>query len=64
MPRLVGKAKMKKPDYWYFEYLNELRDSGITNMFGAAAYLVDEFGLSKKEAREILLAWMNSFTEK
>lgn len=54
---------MNKPDYWYFEYLNELRDSGITNMFGAASYLADDYGLSKKDARRIVLAWMKSFEE-
>jgi hypothetical protein len=45
----------------YFDYLNELRDSGETNMFGAASYLQLEFDLSKKEAKDVLLAWMNSF---
>jgi hypothetical protein len=50
-------------DATFFEYLNDLRDSGVTNMFGASPYLVDEFGLSKNEARKILMAWMNSFNE-
>ena len=27
----------------YFNYLNELRESGVTNMFGATDYLMDEF---------------------
>ena len=45
----------------YFNYLNKLRDSGITNMFGAAPYLERSFDISKKEAREILSAWMKSF---
>jgi len=27
----------------YFNYLDELRDSGETNMFGAGAYLEAEF---------------------
>lgn len=45
----------------YFEYLNVLRESGVTNMFGAGPYLERKFGLSKKEAREVLTAWMKSF---
>ena len=45
----------------YFDYLNELKDSGETNMFGAGFYLQEEFGLSRKESREVLLAWMKSF---
>jgi hypothetical protein len=47
----------------YFDYLDALRESGVTNMFGAGPYLQDEFGLSKIEARKILMAWMNSFNE-
>ena len=39
---------------FYFDYLNKLRDSGRTNMFGAAPYLRAEFGLDQKTAREIL----------
>jgi hypothetical protein len=47
----------------YFEYLDELRKSGETNMYGAAPYLQREFGLSRTEARNILLAWMESFSK-
>jgi hypothetical protein len=43
----------------YFEYLDELRLSGETNMFGAGAYLQDEFGLDRREARAILMEWMD-----
>ncbi len=43
------------------EYLDDLRESGITNMFGASPFLADEFGLDDKEAREILSEWMKSF---
>lgn len=42
-------------------YLKELRDSGETNMWGAAPYLMDEFGMSRYEARDALLAWIASF---
>ena len=45
----------------YFEYLDALRDSGVTNMFGAGAYLENRFDLTRYEARDILLEWMNSF---
>lgn len=41
----------------YFEFLEELRESGKTNMFGAAPYLMVEFGLDKREATEILMQW-------
>ena len=46
----------------YFEFLNELRESGITNMFGAAPFLEDEFPeLNRQEARAELSSWMKSF---
>lgn len=45
-----------------FTYLNDLRDSGITNMYGSSPYLVEMYGLSKKEAREHLLLWSKNFT--
>lgn len=45
----------------HLEYLDELRESGITNMFGGAQYLVEEFGLEKRTAREILTYWMKTF---
>ena len=44
-------------------FLNDLRDSGVTNMFGAAPYLQKEFGLEKGEARQVLANWMQSFSE-
>lgn len=43
------------------EFLNDLRRSGVTNMFGAAPYLAEEFGIPKTEARTILGEWMESF---
>lgn len=45
----------------YFVYLERLRRSGVTNMFGAAPYLQEEFGLSRRDARDTLTAWMNNY---
>ncbi len=44
----------------YFDYLEDLRESGETNMFGAGSYLAEEFGLTSKEASVILLEWMGA----
>lgn len=41
-----------------FEFLNRLRESGETNMFGASPYLADEFNLPKRDAGKILTEWM------
>ena len=45
------------------EFLNILRDSGATNMFGATPYVIEEFGLDTSEARRILSLWMKNFNE-
>lgn len=50
-------------DSIFFEFLNELRESGQINMFGAAPVLADTFGMSKSQARGVLSAWMKSFEE-
>ena len=47
----------------YFSYLVELRDSGVTNMLGAAPYLEDKFWLEPSEAKEVLRLWIKSFEE-
>ena len=47
----------------YFDFLDDLRESGATNMFGAVPYLMEEFILDNEEARNILGKWMESFDE-
>tara|TARA_Y100001951_G_scaffold34454_1_gene27156 strand:- start:15 stop:218 length:204 start_codon:yes stop_codon:yes gene_type:complete len=47
-----------------FEYLDNLRESGVTNMFGAGQYLVNTFGLRTNEAQEVLLDWMVTFEDR
>lgn len=41
-----------------FDYLEELRQSGETNMFGAAPYLQREFKIPLGEAKRTLVRWM------
>lgn len=47
-----------------FEYLDELRESGSTNMFGAAPYLIDEFSIDKRQARRFVQKWMTTFSDR
>lgn len=44
-----------------FDYLNALRESAVTNMFGAGPYLVREFGIKPAEARCVTAKWMKHF---
>lgn len=48
----------------YLQYLDTLRDSGETNMFGARPYLERRFGLSKQEATAVLSHWMETFAKR
>ena len=46
-----------------FIFLNRLRESGATNMFGAAPYLESAFDLDRREAKAALMAWMQWVNE-
>ena len=52
-------AKCKKD---HLEFLDYLRESGITNMYGARPYLIDTYpNLTTEEAGAILQYWMKTF---
>ncbi len=48
----------------HLTYLDDLRESGITNMYGAGQYLEKYFGLSRTKANDVLVYWMKSFSER
>ena len=48
----------------HLTFLDELRESGATNMYGAAPWLEEAFVLDREVAREVLLYWMQSFSER
>lgn len=48
----------------HFQYLDKLRDSGRCNMWGAAAYLQNERGLTSERAKQVHAAWMETFDGK
>ena len=45
-------------------FLDNLRASGVTNMFGATPYIQENFGLEKTKASKILIYWMNTFSDR
>lgn len=46
----------------HLEYLDELRESGVTNMLGARPHLLREFPvLGKQDAGDILTYWQQTF---
>jgi hypothetical protein len=57
------EASMSKQEQVNY-FLDELRESGVTNMFGAVPYIVEEFGFSRQEAQKFLVNWMQTFAER
>ena len=51
--------EMRKEDL--FIVLDDLRESGAINMFGAPRYLMDSFGVKKEEAYAIFVEWSEQF---
>lgn len=43
----------------YRQFLDKLRASGKVNMYAAGAELERKFGLSREDARAVLLQWMD-----
>jgi hypothetical protein len=49
----------------HLKYLDDLRESGETNMFGARPYLLETYPeLTKREAGQVLTYWMHTFGER
>jgi len=58
----IGEARASEADQSEVsDYLDMLRESGVTNMFGAGSYIEEEFGVSRQEARKFLQNWMENF---
>ena len=47
-----------------FNYLDGLRESGVTNMFGATPYIQQVFGFPKKKSMDLLGEWMRTFSDR
>jgi len=61
---MVTKNKEVEEIEEVFEYLDGLRESGVTNMFGARPYVEEEFSFGKQKAGDLLSKWMKSFDGK
>lgn len=48
----------------HLRFLDGLRESGACNMFGASTYLVEMYGMSKRDASATLSHWMATFSER
>jgi hypothetical protein len=49
----------------HLRYLDQLRESGVTNMFGAVPYILLQFpDLSEQQAKQVLIHWMKTFSDR
>ena len=55
--------KLTQEELDVFIYLNKLRESGVTNIFGSPTYVQERFDIDPKEARQIVSLWMTYFHE-
>jgi len=49
------------PQEEVFVFLDNLRKSGETNMFGASPYIRERFACTRYEANRLLVKWMENF---
>lgn len=45
-------------------FLDVVRSSGVTNMFGAGSYIEEHFDVNRRQARDFLMEWMRTFSER
>ena len=48
----------------HLTFLDLLRGSGVTQMFDAAPYLVQQCGVARRDAHIIVQYWMDSYGER
>ena len=46
-----------------FKYLEELRESGETNMYGAHRYVMENFEINKSMAIKFVSTWMATYNK-
>lgn len=56
---------MKRPSFVtddHLTYLDGLRESGVTNMYGATPYIQSEYPeLTKEQTKGLLMYWLKTF---
>ena len=60
----MSKEKPEGMTDAHFAYLDDLRASGRTNMFGAAEYLENEMDVPRVDAKKFTVHWMETFSDR
>ena len=62
---MTDQQEDARPSYvtdTHLEFLDVLRESGVTNMFGAASYVEERFeNLESGQPEKVLAYWMETF---
>jgi hypothetical protein len=58
-----GKRKATGGEIEVMEFLNELRESGEVNMFGAVPYVEAEFGYDRPTSKTFTKLWRENFNK-
>lgn len=59
----IDKYPIEEDDVELYKALELIRQSGITNMWGAAPFLAEFTRVSQARARKALLAWISHYSE-
>lgn len=59
--KVAAKTFSAKRWAQFFDFLDELRESGVTNMFGSAPYVMEAFSLGRDDASHVVGRWMKTF---
>lgn len=68
MPPIASEYMLNEHDInheWkeYYLTLEAIRQSGITNMWGASPYLAEIAGIDHKLAQKVLCSWIKNYSE-
>ena len=59
---MAGTTTYEEQTIRHYKYLVKLRNSGVTNMYGAGPYIMRKFKVQREESHAILGAWMDTFS--
>ena len=62
--KLTGQVGRQPSQEEVNVYLDRLRASGVTNMFGAPAYMMRKFGMDKQTAFTMWEEWARTFSQR
>lgn len=63
-PAIGATVETDNDEETVFKYLDDLRESGVTNMFGATPFIEGKFEIGRADAGALLTKWMRTFEDR